>query len=73
MRSQHQLQFQVSGAYMTVQSQDLEHGGKPPERQPEEQKGTRQEKPKESDKGSGAPKDKGGGTYSGNNTPSRTD
>lgn len=57
---------------MTIQSQDLEHGGKPPERPP--QAGTREPKRKERDKGSGAPpKDKGEGTYSGDNTPSRPD
>ncbi len=63
---------------MTVQSQDLEHGGKSPEGPAQEQKGAREVKRNErdkgsADKGSGAPKDTGEGIYSGNHTPSRPD
>jgi hypothetical protein len=58
---------------MTVQSQDVEHGGKPPEGPAQEHKGTREGRRDERDKGSAAPKDRGEGTYSGNNTPSRPD
>jgi hypothetical protein len=64
---------------MPVQSQDLEHAGNSPEVVPQEQKGVREGKHQERDKGTAAPKnpaapkDRVEGAYSGNNTPSRPD
>lgn len=59
---------------MTVQSQDLEHGGKPPERPRQQvQKGARDGTRNEPGKSPAGPKDRDEGTYSGNNTPSRPD
>ena len=61
---------------MKAQSQDLEHGGKPPEAPPQEPDGGREGKHDEHDKGSrdkgsAAPKGGGDGAQSATNPPSR--